>query len=93
MFNNIHEKIKWLAKILFALTLVLGIILFIRFCVIGTVGMGLLAIGVVVISGYTSAILIYAFGETIENTSKLKENTKEIKSELSIIRQKLKDMQ
>ena len=67
MFDNIAEKIKSLAVVVFVLSCISGVIGFIASFNASPI-LGLAIILAAPIVGYTSALLIYGFGELIENT-------------------------
>ena len=72
MYENAGEKLKFLAKIIFALTVIVGVIsgyLFFNAIIPG------LIIGVFIggIFGWLNSILLYAFGELCANVKSINE--------------------
>lgn len=76
MFDNIHGKIKLLAKIEFWSGVALGIIILFTNM---DGGATILAIGTVVpLIGYINALFFYGFGEIIEKLTDIKKSVNEI---------------
>ena len=76
MFENIGEKIKMIAKIYFY---VCAIASFILGCVmIDETPLGLVVMVVGVLVSYLSSLVMYAFGELVENSTATRREIKEI---------------
>ena len=83
MFNNVGGKLKAIAKVIFWIFVVIfaisGIVLFANM-VRQNGGLAFLSavltIGLGVLTAWLSSIGLYAFGELVENTSIIAENTK-----------------
>jgi len=72
MYENAGEKMKFLAKIIFALTFIVGVIS--GYLLVKSIILGLI-IGVFIggIFGWLNSILLYAFGELCTNVKSIKE--------------------
>ena len=92
MFNNIGQKIKNLALVLFTLesaaSILFGLIctglfentLFLLICIIGP------------FVSWISSFLLYGFGELVDNSSKIKSDTEDQKKNQEIIIKELKKL-
>lgn len=87
MYENIGEKIKALAKILFVVEIFVSVIgglilsVALRYAMYGFAILLFFGIAVVgVIAAYISSMLLYGFGELISNSKKLVEIGKEVNS-------------
>ncbi len=79
MFDNVGEKIKTLAKVMFGIGCVLGFILFFLFMSIEDADfwyIGLILLIVLPFLSLISAWFLYGYGEIIENTAISAKNTK-----------------
>lgn len=81
LFENIGEKIKTLAKVIFSIGIAVfaltGFIVFVGLVgaigfVVFLMGVGIIAVGI--ISSYISSMFLYGFGELISNSKKFVEN-------------------
>ena len=77
MFQNAGGKLKALAKVCFALTVIVGVILGLALTK-STHGISLVFIPVAVVVGWLSNLMAYAFGELCENVYRINENVKNI---------------
>lgn len=82
MFDNIGEKIKGYAKFIFAIYVIAGVIgAIVTWVAVGGFGgflLFLLVAAFSVIIGYLSVMFVYAFGDLVENTARIRKNTEEI---------------
>ena len=86
MFANIGEKIKAWAKRTFVIGVILGIITFFGILIaLEDAEMLFVAFGVglgIVLTAWTTALLLYAFGELVHNSAESKKIQQEILNEL-----------
>ncbi len=72
MFNQISEKLKLMAKILFGIAIALGVLMVFLGLWIGSEGgiflVMFISAALTVVSGYMSCVQLYGFAEIIENT-------------------------
>jgi hypothetical protein len=76
MFDNIGEKIKKLAVVLTVLGIIGSIIFAIILWANELIGAGFLALFVGILSSWVGSFLLYGFGELIDNTKEMSNNTK-----------------
>ena len=93
MFNNIGEKIKFLAKFLFWLTAIMGIVLGLVFAIVGGLRAVLTAekllcifVGIAIIIGgfllaWIQNFVLYGYGELIDSNQKILKILEEQKNE------------
>ena len=83
MFENIGSKIKALAKVIcwvgIILSLIIGIIMLASSGDVGS-GVGLIVIIVGCLGSWIGSFFTYGFGELIEKTTEIAENTKSLNS-------------
>ena len=80
MFDNIGGKIKGLASFLTWIGIIASVITGIIFIADDAGGMGFLLIILGPLASWLSSLLLYGFGELIENTSIIAQNTSKKKS-------------
>lgn len=96
MFNNSGKKLKSLAKFIFWLAIILNILIFIGIYLgaVEEIGSGspiafvlFIALGVVIgmLVGWLSSIILYAFGELVEDTRSIRKTLNRIDYKLSKI--------
>lgn len=85
LFANIGEKIKAWAKRIFVVGVIFGIITFLAIAIDGDWDSVLAALGAglgIVLTAWTTALLLYAFGELVHNSAESKKIQQQILEEL-----------
>ena len=87
MFNQISEKLKLMAKILFWISIGLGVVfVFIGLRIGSEDGIFLvmfISAAIAIVSGYMSCVQLYGFAEIIENTDNVVEKLSETNKRLA----------
>lgn len=79
MFEDVGNKLKFLAKIVFGVNIIIAIILgLIVMSGSGNFLLGLLVMAVMFLTSVISAWFLYAFGELIDRTNEVEANTRKI---------------
>ena len=83
MFDNIGGKIKSLAKVVCWICIILFIIMGIIMCLAGPsyIIYGVLVAVLGSLASWIGSFVLYGFGELIDNSAKIEENTRKLLSE------------
>lgn len=81
LYSNVGKVLQTLAVIVAMLLAIAGIIWGIVFLANGAGLMGVLLILVSPLAAYLSSLILYAFGELVENTKKIAENTASLQNQ------------
>lgn len=81
MFDHIGSKIKVLATIIYVLGVILAVLLGIILMLNDVIGYGLLVIAIGFLLSYLNVIMLYAFGQLVENSDTVVQILKEIREQ------------